>query len=159
MSGVAAALFYSANDTERAVDALVARGIPASDLSLIVARETAEECFAKGEAAGRGSEGDEGVFAALAANLVSTAAGSASVLACGPLMVALSARGACGSRGGLAAGLHGLGVPEQDAAYFEYRLRSCEALLLGVTTTRHPPRSIEDYLRMFDRVGPPRTAT
>lgn len=123
----------------------------------MVGRETAEEFLVKGEAADGGLHGNDSVLAALAANLVSAAAGSFSLLACGPLMVALSARGACGSPGSLAAGLQGLGLAEQDAAYFEYRLRSCEAFLLGVTTTRHPPHSIQDYLSRFDRVGPPET--
>lgn len=147
------ALFYDSSDMERAIDALIARGVPPADLSLMVSRSTADKCFSAGNSPGEG-DGDEceKPFGALAANLVAASSGNAAVLATGPMMTALAARGTNAMIGGIAAGLCSLGIAEPEAALCEHGVRNCDALLLGVTTSERPD-GMKAYLRWFDTAG------
>ena len=153
MSCLVTALFYDSNDMQRAIEALIARGIPPGDLSLLVSRSTAKRYFASIYSLGDGDEAAEidGPFGELAANLVA-ASGNAAVLAAGPMMTALAARGTHSMIGGLTAGLCSLGIAEHEAALCEHSVRNCDALLLGVTTNERPD-GIKAYLRWFDTAG------
>lgn len=153
MSCLVTALFYDSNDMQRAIEALIARGIPLGDLSLVVSRSTARRYFAPIYSLGDGDEAAEidGPFGELAANLIA-ASGNAAVLAAGPMMTALAARGTHAMIGGLTAGLCSLGITEHEAALCEHSVRNCDALLLGVTTNERPD-GIEAYLRWFDTAG------
>ena len=147
------ALFYDPTDMERAIDALIARGNPPGDFSLMVSRATAGKYFTP-ECSQPDHEGDgiDGPLAELAANLVAASSGNAAILATGPMMTALAARGTHSMIGGVAAGLCSLGVAEQEAAFCEHSIRNCDALLLGVTTNERPD-GIKAYLRWFDTAG------
>lgn len=153
MSCLVTALFYDSDDMERAIEALIARGIPPADLSLMVSRSTAGKYFTPGSSQPE-DEGDgiDGPLAALAANLVAASSGNAAILATGPLMTALAARGTHAMIGGITAGLCSLGIAEDEAAFCEHSIRSCEALLLGVTTDERP-EGIKTYLQWFDTAG------
>ena len=154
MSCLVTALFYEWDDMEGAIDALVARGIEAGDLSLMLNGAAARKYLdSERTAAGRGSDEPSATLAQLAANLVMAAAGSTSILATGPMMTALAARGANAFIGGIAAGLCGLGISEHEAAYYEYKIRTCDALLLGVTTAKHHPDGLKAFLERFDTAG------
>ena len=139
---------------QRAIEALIARGIPPGDLSLLVSRSTARRYFAPIYSLGDGDEVAEidGPFGELAANLVAASSGNAAVLAAGPMMTALAARGTHSMIGGLTAGLCSLGIAEHEAALCEHSIRNCDALLLGVTTNERPD-GIKAYLRWFDTAG------
>ena len=153
MSGLVTALFYDSDDVERAIKALIARGIARADLSLMVSRSTAGRYFSSESSP---AEDDEdaggGPLAALAANLVAASSGNAAVLAAGPMMMALAARGTHARIGGITAGLCSLGIAEHEAALCEHSVRNCDALLLGVTTNERPD-GIKAYLRWFDTAG------
>jgi hypothetical protein len=137
---------------ERAIDALIARGIPAGDLSLMVSRSTARKSLAlSGPPSGK--DAIEAPLPALAANLVSAASGNTIILASGPLMTALAARGTDAYIGGIAAGLCSLGIAEHEAAFCEHQVRNADALLLGVTTSQGSPEGIRAYLKWFDIAG------
>lgn len=69
VSCLVTALFYDSDDLERAIDALIAKGVPLSDLSLMLSRSTAGKYFAPDE----GDEGMDGPRAGLTANLVASA--------------------------------------------------------------------------------------
>lgn len=150
MSCLVTALFYDADDMQRAVEALIARGIPPGDLSLMVSRSTARRYFATGAAE---EAGIDGPFADLAANLVAASPGNAAILVTGPMMTALTALGTHSMIGGIAASLCNLGIAECEAAFCEHSIRSCDALLLGVTTSTERPDGIKAYLRWFDTAG------
>lgn len=153
MSCLATALFYDSDDMERAIDALIARGIALGDLSLMVSRSTAGRYFSPGGPLDQDDEdGNDGSLAALAANLVAACSGNAAVLATGPMMTALAARGTHSMIGGITAGLCSLGLGEHEAAFCEHSIRNCDALLLGVTTNERPD-GIKAYLRWFDTAG------
>jgi hypothetical protein len=141
---------------QRAIEALIERGIPSGDLSLMVSRSTARRCFALAARAAVDDEDEsgelEGPYAELAANLVAASSGNAAVLASGPMMTALAARGTHAMIGGISAGLRSLGVAEPEAAFCEYSIRNRDALLLGVTTNERPD-GIKAYLRWFDTAG------
>lgn len=148
------ALFYDSSDIDRAIKALVARGISPADLSLMVSRSTARKYFAAGSFVAEDDVDElDGPLPALAANLVAASSGNAAVLATGPMMTALAARGTHAMIGGIAAGLCGLGIAEHEAAFCEHSIRSCDALLLGVTTSTKRPDGIKAYLRWFDTAG------
>ena len=154
MSCLVTALFYDSSDMQRAIEALIARGISPGDLSLLVSRSTARRLFAPAYSLGDAGEGAEfeGPFGELAANLVAASSGSGAVLAAGPMMTALAARGTHAMIGGLTAGLYSLGIAEHEAALCEHSVRNCDALLLGVTTNERPD-GIKAYLRWFDTAG------
>jgi hypothetical protein len=154
VSCLVTALFYDSDDMERAIEALIARGIPPGDLSLMVSRATARKYFAPGSPA-YVNEGDgaDGPLATLAAKLVTAASGSTNILAAGPLMAALAARGTDAFIGGISAGLCSLGIAEDEAALCEHSVRNGDALLLGVTTSKDRPEGIKAYLKWFDVAG------
>ena len=151
MSCLVTALFYDSNDTERAVEALIARGIPPGDLSLMVSRCTARKYFSRqGSSSGAGGEETVGPLTKLAENLVIVASGGGVILATGPLWTALAARGTHAMIGGVSAGLCSLGIAEEEAAFCEQAIRSSDALLLGVNTSTERPDCIKAFLRWFD---------
>jgi hypothetical protein len=146
------ALFYDSNDMERAIEALIARGIAPGDLSLMVSRTTAGRYFMPGSSQAGDDDEIDGPLAVMAANLVAASSGNAAVLATGPMMTALVALGTHARIGGIAAGLCSLGIGEHEAAFCEHSIRNCDALLLGVTTNERPD-GIKAYLRWFDIAG------
>lgn len=153
MSCLATALFYDSNDIERAIDALIARGIPPGDFSLMVSRSTAGKFFARRDRLPAEGSGGNGPLAALAANLVAAASGGTTILVAGPLMTALAAHGTDACIGGISAGLCRLGIAEHEAAYCEHCLRNGDALLLGVSMSTGRPGGIKAYLQWFDTAG------
>jgi hypothetical protein len=154
VSYLVTALFYDSNDMERAIEALIASGIPPGDLSLMVSRSAARRYFAPGSRASvNEGDGTDGPLATLAAKLVTAASGSTTILASGPLMTALAARGTDAFIGGVSAGLCSLGIAEHEAAFCEHSIRTGDALLLGVTTSKGSPEGIKAYLKWFDVAG------
>ncbi len=148
MSCLVTALFYDSSDLETAIEALIAKGVSLSDLSLMLSRSTAGKYFAPGE-----GEGIDGPLAALTANLVAASSDSTAILVTGPLMTALAARGTRASIGGISAGLRSLGIAEHEAAFCEHSIRSCDALLLAVRTSKERPDGIRACLGRFDTAG------
>lgn len=159
MSSHVTALFYSPADAQTAIDAVIAMGIAPSDLSLMVSRSTAGKYLGNGTSRRLDERDEGGPLDSLAQNLVTAAADNASILATGPLMAELAGLGTNAFVGGISAGLCAIGIPEHEAVYYEYRLRSCDSLLLAVTTARHPPEAIKDFLSRFDHMGSPAHAS
>jgi hypothetical protein len=150
VSCLVTALFYDSSDTERAVEALIARGIPPGDLSLMVSRSTARKYFTPERSSSEHSDEEtKGPLAKLAENLIIVASGGGVILATGPLWTALSARGTHPKIGSVSAGLCSLGVTDEEAAFYEHTIRSSDALLLGVNATERPD-CIKAFLRWFD---------
>ena len=153
MSCQVTALFYEWDDMEAAVDGLVARDIAPDDLSIMLNDSTAQNYLDRQKSTAK-REGCEprGTLGQLAANLV-MAAGSPSILGSGPMMRALAARGTHASIGGVGAGLCGLGLAEDEAAYYEYSIRTRDALLLGVATAKHRAGDVRAFLQQFVPAG------
>lgn len=157
MTNHVAALFYDMNEAEGAVKVLVSQGIALADISLVLSNRTASRHFASSgpDKRRQSREGGDRILESLADDLVSAAAGSIGILATGPIMAALAAKGTDAFVGGMSAGLCGLGIPAEQAAFYENEIRGHDAMLVGVTTGRHHPARVKAYLQWRAGVAPP----
>ncbi len=160
-------VFSSEENAEDAIDELKALGYDAKDLSIVMRdREGAErvatntgssviEGAASGAAAGSVIGGLAGLLFGIGAIAIP---GVGPLLMGGPLAAALGFSGAAASTvsgaltgalaGGLLGGLIGLGVPEEDARFYEDRIKE-GGILLAVPTRRGREDEVADALDEF----------
>jgi hypothetical protein len=128
------ASFYDRAATERAVDDLVAAGIPRDDISVVMSNETRDRYFAgdtdvrganiaKGAAGGGAIGGSLGAIAGglLLGGTITAVTGGAALpfLIAGPIAGALAGGGAGAAVGSILGALVGAGVPEHEARAIE----------------------------------------
>src|SRR6476646_986044 len=125
---------------EAAVDAIIKRGYPRDDISVLMSDSTRSKEFAmqaKSHAAdGLGIGGAIGgtvgaVLAAIVAVGTSIAVPGLGLVVAGPIAAALAGAGAGGATGGLIGMLVGTGIPEHRAKVYETGVRG-GGILLGV---------------------------
>ena len=147
-------VFDSHDQANQAIDQLQNKGYPTEEISVIVrdvekteeAGESASENIADGIAGGAATGGLIGAIAGLLTGVGAIAIpGFGGLLVGGPLAAALGLSGAAATTasgaitgllaGGIVGGLVGLGVPEEEAAVYEERLKE-GAVLLAVPVLR-----------------------
>lgn len=160
-------VFSTEENAEDAIDELKALGYDPKDLSIVMRdRERAErvasntgsnivEGAASGAAAGTVIGGLAGLLLGIGAIAIP---GVGPILIGGPLAAALGFSGAAASTvsgavtgalaGGLLGALIGLGVPEEDARFYEDRIKE-GGILLAVPTRRGREDEIADALDAF----------
>jgi len=141
MSGKKTAVFgiYTTREgVERAVDALVNDGFPASNLSILLPENLGGKAIGtekatkapEGAAAGAGTGavigGTLGVLAGVGLLAIP---GLGPFIAAGPIMAGLAGLGVGGAVGGFTGALIGLGIPEFEAKRYEGRLQKGGILL------------------------------
>ena len=131
-------IYRDATSAERAVDTLITRGYPNSDISVLLPdqrgtrefahqKETkAPEGTATGATAGGLVGGTLGVLAGIGALAIP---GLGPFIAAGPIMAGLAGLGVGGTVGGLVGALVGMGIPEYEAKRYEGRVKDGGVLL------------------------------
>jgi hypothetical protein len=131
-------IYRSAEEAERAVDALVSLGFPSDDISVLMADTRGTKDFAlhketkapEGTAAGVTTGGIiGGALGALAGAGALAIPGIGPLIAAGPLMAGLAGLGVGGAVGGLVGALVGMGIPEYEAQLYEGRVKNGGVLL------------------------------
>jgi hypothetical protein len=132
------AILDSQSETENAVNALQARGVATSSISVLMPDRSGTRDFAyehntkapEGAMAGAGTGGViGGVLGVLAGIGALAIPGAGPFIAAGPLMGALSGIAAGAAVGGIAGALIGLGIPELEAKRYEGKVRGGNILL------------------------------
>ena len=130
-------LFYSAGDAANALEALLSGGIERGEISLLASQEHAAQFEVPVDGGNPGGkDGLIGAALGLGATLISTGAHGQGMLAVGPVLVSMAGLGVSGV-GGVVGALVGLGLPEQDAQFYEVAIHDYSAVLIGVATLRH----------------------
>ena len=131
-------IYSSEESVKRAVDTLIAAGIPSSDISVLLpdSRSThdlahekatkAPEGAASGGTAGGVIGGTLGVLAGIGALAIP---GIGPLVAAGPIVAGLAGLGVGGAVGGLVGALVGMGIPEYEAKRYEGRVQKGGSLL------------------------------
>ena len=131
-------IYRSAEQAERAVDALVQAGFSNNDISVLLPDTNSSKDFAHekhtkapegtttGAAAGGAIGGTLGLLAGIGALAIP---GLGPFIAAGPIMGALAGVGAGGAVGGLVGALVGMGIPEFEAKRYEGRVKEGGVLL------------------------------
>jgi len=131
-------IYRTANQAERAVDDLAARGFAHEDISVLLPDSTSTRDFAHqkntkapegtttGVATGGVIGGTLGLLAGIGAIAIP---GVGPFIAAGPIMGALAGLGAGGAVGGILGALVGMGIPEYEAKRYEGRLKDGGVLL------------------------------
>lgn len=140
MSTVITGIFETSAEAARAVGSLEARGVPASDISLITSERVGRDAFtvdkhsklAEGAATGAGIGGAVGALAAGLTLVGAIATGGVGLLAAGPIVAALAGAGAGAAAGGVVGGLVGLAIPEHEVKFYEEALER-GGVVVGVT--------------------------
>ncbi|MDX2114841.1 MAG: hypothetical protein SFZ24_04360 [Planctomycetota bacterium] len=135
-------LFNTAAAASSAVNALEARGVPSSDISLIAAEGTRHEAFGidtktkapEGAALGAGLGGATGALIAGLTMVGALATGGVGLLAAGPLVAALAGAGAGAAAGGAIGTAIGFAIPENEVKHYDEAFRK-GAVLVGVQAT------------------------
>src|SRR5579862_654269 len=131
-------IFPTRSDAERGVDALVAAGVPATDISVLMAEGSNTKDFAhekhtkapEGTTTGATTGGAVGGTLGLLAGIGSLAIpGIGPLIAAGPIVATLAGVGVGGAVGGLIGALVGMGIPEYEAKRFEGRVKDGGVLL------------------------------
>lgn len=132
-------LFESPSAAAMSVRALEARGIPASDISVIASETVKRESFAiegktkaaEGAAVGAGAGGALGALIAGFTMVGALATGGVGLLAAGPIVAALAGAGAGAAAGGAVGTVVGLAIPENEIKFYDDALRK-GSVLVGV---------------------------
>jgi hypothetical protein len=131
-------IYPTVESAERAVDTLIAAGIPGSNISVLLpdSRSThdfahekatkAPEGAASGGTAGGVIGGALGVLAGIGALAIP---GIGPLVAAGPIVAGLAGLGVGGAVGGLVGALVGMGIPEYEAKRYEGRVKKGGSLL------------------------------
>ena len=156
---VITAIFESHTQAASAIESLIARGIPETQISLVASEDFDREAFgvethsklAEGAAIGAGVGGGLGaVIAGL--TLVGAVAGTGGVgiLAAGPLVAALAGAGAGAAGGSVLGGLVGMAIPEHEVKHYEDAIAK-GAVLLGVEyESGEQKEAAKDVFEQFD---------
>lgn len=145
------ALYYQPEKAAEALQALVAAGVGADEISLFSSEAGAAACRRSlgGElASGAVKGGAVGSALALGGTIMATGSGGISIVAAGPLLViAMAAFGFGATVGGIVAALTKLGVPQPIASFFDLEVCESGAVFLGVSVQRHDAGRIAGLLR------------
>lgn len=138
-------LFYDPGRTRQAITALVDAGVRRGEIS-IMAPESATLHFESLDPADQPDGQTPHHVVGLGATLIGGCDRNCGVLAIGPLLVALASLGFGTSIGGVAGALVGIGLPEQEARFYEAQVIEGGAALVGVVTLRHDEARIASIL-------------
>jgi len=131
-------MFRARERAEATVDALIANGYRATDISVLMPENIGTKDFAheKGTKAPEGATtgattgavigGTLGLLAGIGALAIP---GLGPFIAAGPIMATLAGAGAGGAAGGLIGALVGMGIPEYEAKRYEGLVKSGQILL------------------------------
>jgi hypothetical protein len=146
-SSMVTALFPDRDSTERAYQALAARGYDVNDVNVVMSDDTRKRYLASGDKTDLGTKAAKGagvggaiggtigaIAAALGAVGTSLVIPGLGLVVAGPLAAALAGAGA----GGLVGALIGAGIPEERVKHYEQGIKS-GGILMGVR-----PRTEED---------------
>jgi hypothetical protein len=131
-------IYQTVNETERAVDHLLAAGFSNSDISVLLPDVDSTRAFAhekntkapEGTATGATAGGVIGGTLGLLAGIGMLAIpGVGPLIAAGPIMAALAGLGVGGAVGGVVGALVGLGIPEYEARRYEGHVKDGGTLL------------------------------
>jgi len=143
---VITAVFHEPEDAARAVDALCEADVPQEAINVLATEDAAKRAFQyerggeddtmnhEGWAFGGGREGPNAVLAAGFSSAGMMPTGGAALVHNGPLVAHFGGAGSGSPPGGMAGGLMGLGIAEEDVAAHERALRE-GAILLAVDTS------------------------
>jgi hypothetical protein len=149
-------IYSSALQAERAVDILIAAGLPGSNISVLLpdVRSTKEFAHEKDTKAPEGTAvgvttggvigGTIGVLAGVGMLAIP---GIGPFIAAGPIMAGLAGLGVGGAVGGLLGALVGMGIPEYEAKRYEGRVKGGGTLLSVHCDTSEEVSKVKDMLK------------
>jgi hypothetical protein len=149
-------IYQSAEQAERAVDAIIAAGYASTAISVLLpdSRSTrdfahekatkAPEGTAAGVTAGGVIGGTLGVLAGVGALAIP---GVGPLIAAGPIMAGLAGLGVGGALGGLVGALIGMGIPEYEAKRYEGLVKNGGTLLSVHCDTAEQVARAKDLLK------------
>lgn len=159
MSGkIITGIFDSHAHAASAIDALAAKGIPDSRISLVASENFDQESFgvethsklAEGAAIGAGTGGAIGALVAGLTLVGAVATGGAGLLVAGPLVAALAGAGAGAAGGSVLGGLIGMAIPEHEIKHYEEALEK-GSVLIGVECVNDGDKEIaHDVFEQFE---------
>jgi hypothetical protein len=129
-------LFYDPDHSRKAIAALVDAGVGRGEISMMTAGSQACH-FEPLELAVQANDGVDRSGIGLGATLIEAGNANGGVLAIGPLLVALASFGFGTSVDGIVGALVAIGLPEQEARFYELQVVERQAALIGVATLRH----------------------
>ena len=151
-------IYKTRTAAENGVDALVAAGFSASDISVLLSQDVSTREFATekhtkapeggttGAVAGGAIGGTLGLLAGIGAIAIP---GLGPFIAAGPIMATLAGAGAGGAVGTLVGTLAGLGVPEYEAKRYEGRVKDGGILLSVHCDDSDWVKKAEDILKHY----------
>jgi len=149
-------IYKSRLAAEDGVDALIAAGFSASDISVLLSQDVSTREFAHekhtkapeggttGAVAGGALGGTLGLLAGIGAIAIP---GLGPFIAAGPIMATLAGAGAGGAVGTLIGALSGLGVPEYEAKRYEGRVKDGGVLVSVHCDTSEDISTAKDVLK------------
>ncbi len=154
MSKLVTGIFKSHASADQAIEDLEKAGFSASDLSVLMSRETSGREFAieraskapEGAATGATVGGVIGAVVAGLAGIGTLTIPGLSLVAAGPLVAALSGLGAGAATGGVTGALIGLGIPEYEAKFYNEEIGR-GGILVGVYAHQDLKERAKDILR------------
>jgi hypothetical protein len=149
-------IYGSRLSAESGVDALMAAGFSANDISVLLSDEVSTKDFAHekhtkapeggttGAVAGGALGGTLGLLAGIGAIAIP---GLGPFIAAGPIMATLAGAGAGGALGTLIGALSGLGIPEYEAKRYEGRVKGGGVLVSAHCDTSDEIDTAKDVLK------------
>jgi len=149
-------IYKSRLAAEDGVDALIAAGFSASDISVLLSQDVSTREFATekhtkapeggttGAVAGGALGGTLGLLAGIGAIAIP---GLGPFIAAGPIMATLAGAGAGGAVGTLIGSLSGLGIPEYEAKRYEGRVKGGGVLVSAHCDTSEDISTAKDVLK------------
>lgn len=142
-------LFRNQRDAERAIEAVCEAGVRPGEVSMLASKGEAHHFAFAGSAEVReGSAAGDGINGVLGGSAAVMAIGAVggTVLAVGPLLIALASLGTNATVGGIVGALIGVGIPEQEARLYEREIVDNDAILVGIATLRHNDARVASIL-------------
>lgn len=154
MSNVITGLFESPAKAAHAVDCLIAKGVPADDISVVASENVNKDAFTvettsklpEGAAVGAGTGGAIGALIAGFTSVGAVATGGVGLLAVGPIVAALAGAGAGAASGAAVGALAGYAIPEHEVKHYEDALEK-GSVLLGVEKKSDRNDMVKDCLK------------
>ena len=150
MTKVITGLFSLPSEGARAIDTIVAKGIPVKNVSLVASDAIDRDAFGvetnsklpEGAAIGATTGGAIGALVAGLTAVGAIATGGAGLLVAGPIVAAFAGAGAGAAAGSILGGAIGLAIPEHEVKHYEDAINE-GSVLVGV--------QIDDAVeRLFD---------
>jgi hypothetical protein len=149
-------LFYHLEEAENAIEALCTAGVEPGEISLLASKgETNHFEFAEATKLSEGTAagGVLGGVLGLGAAVMAIGATGGTILAVGPLLIALASLGSGAAVGGIVGALIGVGIPEHEARFYEGEIVERDAVLVGIATLRHDDVRIASLLLQHKAVN------